>query len=125
MNTKVTVTFAREVCDDDSPADLSYLESASNRYLGESPANRAQYEKADGERLAAFHRGDWNMIGLRAKATIWIERPGYRTNYTLESPGIWGVESDSGEDYLAELFAEECATLKADIEAMKVVEFKS
>lgn len=119
---KVTVTFAREECDDDSP-DLSYLEQDYNDV--EDAAERVKYREQDRARLDAYRRDEWRMIGIRAKATIWIDRPGYRTNYTLESPGLWGIESDSGEAYFAEVFADECATLRADIEALKLAEFKS
>ena len=115
---KVTVTFTREEYDDDSP-DISYLEQD---YKGDDNAER--YRAQDAERLAAFRRGDWHMIGIRAVATIWVARGNYRTNYDLKSPGVWGIESDSDEAYLESVFREECDALHSDIAAMGTAEFK-
>ena len=112
---KVTVTFNMEQIED-SDGDLSYLEQDCFDGPGET----------DGPaRIAAYKRGEWHFIGVRAVATIWIQRDNWRTSYTLESPGCWGIESDSGESYLKEVFAEECAMLRSDIEDMKNAEFKS
>lgn len=118
----VTVTFKREECEDNSP-DLSHLEQSYDDVA--DPAERAKYRQQDLARLVAYRRGDWHMIGIRAKAQILVQRNGFGTWYEMESAGLWGIESDSGEEYLTEVFAEECATLRADIEAMKTAEFKS
>ena len=109
---KVTVTFERETCSDDSP-DVSYLEQEC-------------FNDEEGRaRLAAFHAGDWGMIGIRAKATIVVRHSnGNSTSYTLTSAGLWGIESDSPESYLADIYAEQCEELKIDIKAMKQAEFK-
>jgi hypothetical protein len=58
------------------------------------------------------------MIGIRAKATIEIRRPGHVTLYEMTSPGLWGIENDSDEAYLTEVFQDEKNTLKHDIEAI-------
>jgi hypothetical protein len=121
---KVTVTFKREEVEDYN-AGVSYLEHTASNYAGCTPDEIAKYVAQDRDRLAAYHRGDWHMIGIRAVATIWISRPGYSTCYTLESPGVWGIESDSGEDYLNEVYQEECAQLRDDIEAFKLAGLKS
>jgi hypothetical protein len=109
----VTVTFARLEADDDSP-DVSYLEQDCFNLASEGKENEGF------DRIAAFKRGEWSMIGIRAKATIIIRRANYATHYELESPGLWGIESDSGEDYLKSVFDDECAILRADIEALKL-----
>lgn len=114
----VAVTFERQECHD-SDGDTSYL---TQNYSDVTPAQREQYLAADRERLEAYRRGDWHFLGIRARAHIAITRDRYTTHYTLESPGLWGIESDSGEDYLKSVFAEECDILKGDIEALK--EFK-
>lgn len=118
---KVTVTFKREETVDESP-DLSYLEMSHDDVL--NPTERAKYRRQDLVRLAAYRNGDWYMVAIRAVATIWIQRAGYQTNYTLKSPGLWGIESDSEESYLESVYKEECSVLQADIEAMKAAEFK-
>ena len=111
---KVTVTFKREIADDDSP-DLSYLEQDC---FNDTDA------KEGFARKEAYYKGDWHMIGIRAVATLWIERDGYRTNYEISSPGLWGIESDSDPAYLESVFRDECEILKADIEALKDAQFK-
>jgi hypothetical protein len=111
--TTVTITFARVETYDSDP-DVSYLEQDcfNNPKDGE--------ENAGHKRIAAFKRGDWHMIGIRAKATIIIRRKFGATHYELESPCVWGIESDSGEEYLKSVFEEECDVLRADIEALKL-----
>lgn len=115
--TKVTVTFSRQVIDDES-SDLSWLEQHDDG-MGEGFGEQAK------ARIEAYNRGDWHMIGVRAVATIRIERGWFRTNYQLKSAGLWGIESDSSEGYLRDVFIEECLQLRADIEALKQAEFKS
>ena len=113
-NLTATVTFKREECVDDSP-DLSYLEQD---YKGCNDAE--QMRAQDALRLAAYKRDDWHMIGVRAVATVTIHDARSRCTHQhmLKSCGLWGIESDSGEAYLAEVYAEECAQLSADIKAM-------
>lgn len=114
--TKVLVTFTKQVCDD-IDADLSYL-TDKNRYKNVSAKEAAKCRAEDKARLAAFNRGEWHMLGIRAVAKIEIHRPGYIVHYELESPGLWGIESDSEERYFDEVFREECETLKRDIQAI-------
>jgi hypothetical protein len=76
------------------------------------------YRNEDQARLEAWQNEKWHFVGIMARATVEIVRNGVGTLYTLDSPGLWGIESDSGEDYFASIFADECETLRADIEAM-------
>lgn len=114
-NIKVTVTFSRQEIDDCDP-DLSYLEPQT--WMGEED------KTANAVRLAAYQRDEWHMIGIRAKATICVQRLGCSTSYELTSPGLWGVESDSDESYLQSVYEEQCSVLQSDITAMGVAEFK-
>lgn len=107
---KVDVTFRREVTPDDHP-DLSWLDQ-TDKEMGEGFESEAQKRK-DG-----YQRGDWHMVGVRAVADVTIVRKDRTATYTLRSPGVWGVESDSSEEYLQELFNEECTALRADIDAL-------
>ena len=119
---KVTVTFTRHVIDDPYP-DLSYLERDYKEVTDE--AEREKYKAQDAKRLAAYNRGEWHMIGICAKAIAWVERTNYRTNYELESPGLWAIESDSDEEYLRDVFNNECEMLREDIKYFTNAEFKS
>ena len=97
-----TVRFELEVIPDDSP-DVSYLEQEC-------------FDDEEGRaRLAAYHAGDWHMVGVCAVAHITVKHYKYSTSYTLKSAGLWGIESDSSDEYIKEMFAEECATLTSDL----------
>ena len=66
----------------------------------------------DYQRLEALQRGDWHFIGVIAKAEI---VSGGGICQTIRSGGLWGVESDSGKEYLAEVAKEELDTLRAEL----------
>ena len=123
---RVTVTFSRQEMDDND-GDTSWL---TQDYADVAdPEERQRYKDQDAARLKAYRAGDWHFIGIRAKALIRVDRYSGKTlNYTvfheMTSPGLWGIESDSGADYLEEVYKEECAMLRADIVAMKDAEFK-
>lgn len=113
-------TFSREVIHDENP-DLSYLEQ---EYEGETPSHAAKYRQQDARRMRAYSRGDWHVVGIRAKVDILIPAGGNSfAMYTLSSPGLWGVESDSGEKYLEEVYQEQLEELKSHLKALgKLVE---
>lgn len=73
------------------------------------------YKAEDEARLEAFNRGDWRYVGVMARAHILVVRHGVGTHYSLDSAGLWGVEDDSGEEYLESIFEEEKSGLQADI----------
>ena len=87
---------------DESP-DTSWLDDASGR-----------------ERLVAFREGTWHLIGIQASATVLIPLGGHFVTQTVTSPGLFGIESDSDEDYLDQVFADECASLAAMLSAIGV-----
>jgi hypothetical protein len=59
------------------------------------------------KREQAYYSGEWNYIGIKARAIIIVIRMNCGTIYTLESSGLYGIESDSGEEYLNEVFESE------------------
>lgn len=113
----VRIEYRRDILRDEEP-DLSHLEQDYNG--GDITArDRAQYRAADAKRIAAYHRGDWYMTGLRVTATILVPIGGNSfTRFELSSAGIWGVESDCGDKYREELFADQESELKAQMRAM-------
>ena len=117
----VTVTFKMQTMPDSDP-DLSYLEQDYNDV---SPEERSRYCAQDAARLAAYHAGEWYMLGVRAIADIEVRRMAYSTTYRLESTGLWGIESDSDDSYIKSVFADQCAELKADIKAMRHAKVQS
>ena len=80
----------------------------------ESPAQ-------DYARAEAYNRGEWSMLGCVAVATI--SRPcgqGSRRLDKLTSGGLWGVESDSGADYLKSVESEQMADLAEHLKAFGI-----
>ena len=55
--------------------------------------------------------GDFNHVGVRAAIELPIPFGKDRILTRIESPGLWGIESDSGEDYFDSVFQEESAIL--------------
>ena len=75
-----------------------------------------KYYLQDVRRLERFADGDWSFIGLIVTIT---EDDGTE----LASSSVWGVESDAGADYIAELYADQLTDAKdqaaAEIERMR------
>ena len=68
------------------------------------------------DRLAAYKRGEFDFVGVRAEAEVVIEE----TVQTLTSGGLWGVESDSGEEYLVSVAIEEYEQLRKVLKTIGV-----
>ena len=68
---------------------------------------------------AELERGKWHFVGVVAEAEIHFPYGQDTIVSRLESPGLWSVQSNSSEDYLNEVFAQEAATLKEMIEALR------
>lgn len=94
--------FDRQVIPDSSP-DPSYLEQ-------------------DGfeERLAEYRRGEFGYVGVRASVELPIPYGKDAIQQTISSPGLWGIESDSGDEYFGEVFKEESDLLAYMLEEMGV-----
>jgi hypothetical protein len=80
---------------DDPDADLSYLEQD---YADCTPEEQEQYKAQDAARLDNYGQ-DWYTLGIKADvsiktATNWVVPP------VVGRASLWGIESDSGEEYL-------------------------
>lgn len=102
------VTFERLLLEDCGGADLGYLQQG---YEECSAEEAMRYKAEDAKRLAAYERGEWSLIGVRARAVIRWVRNGVATTYCVDSAGIFGVESDSGEEELNAIYEVEKAEL--------------
>jgi hypothetical protein len=81
-------------------------ESSPLDYLFQDP----DYRRQDEARLAAWRNDEWHFVGIRARATINIPygaNPQCWITAELLSPGLWGIESDSSDAYLQEVYREE------------------
>ena len=87
--------FEKEIVPDNH-ADTSYLE-------------QDEFE----DRLKEYQDGGFNFIGVRASCKILIPHgdDGTCIIQRIQSPGLWGVEDDSGADYFDSVFAEESNVL--------------
>lgn len=91
-----------EVVPDDDP-DTSYLEQAEFA-----------------ERLNEYRQGDFGFVSVRACAEVryLTEQGGWIVGPVIRSPGIWGIEDDSGEEYFRSVGEEEAGELGAMLEAL-------
>ena len=81
--------FDCQIISDDCP-DTSYLE-------------QNEFE----DRREQFRQGGFEFVGVRAAVELPIPYGKDRILVKIESPGLWGIESDSGEDYFQSVFQEE------------------
>ena len=86
----------------DPDPDMSYLDPDAN----------PEYAAQNAERLAAYRAGAWHCIGIKARATFLIGLGEAAVIQNIESPGLWGIESDSDPGYLDDVFHEEAQTLR-------------
>jgi hypothetical protein len=130
-----SVKLTREV---DQNADLSYLGEYSNlddgnaidrqergdigrgeyRYFnpamtGEETGNPNSPEE-DYARAEDYNRGGWCMTGVYAVAEVVIGG----TIQRIRSGGLWGVESDSDNEYFAEIGREQLSELAEQLAAL-------
>lgn len=68
------------------------------------------------ERRAAYKAGEFRFVGVRAEAEVVIEE----TDQVLSSPGLWGIESDLGEEDLDRIVSEEWAALRSVLKTVGV-----
>jgi hypothetical protein len=81
--------FDRQLVPDDCP-DTSYLE-----------------QEGFEDRLEQYRQGDFDYVGVRAVVALPIPFGTDQILTKVKSPGLWGIESDSGEDYFDSVFQEE------------------
>jgi hypothetical protein len=87
------------IFEEDLDPDVSYLE-------------QEDFE----DRLAAHKRGDFNFVSARAEADVVIDG----IPQTLQSGGLNGIESDSEQEYLDEIAAEEWKALRGVLKTVGV-----
>lgn len=100
-------------------ADATFNEhNEPDRYDGVEPIERAKYEAQDETRYNAWQADEWYYLGVcvdvRIKtATNWIELP------LVGRASIWGVESDSGEEYFTQLETETIDEALEDVKRLR------
>lgn len=94
--------FVREVVPDPDP-DTSYLD-------------QEEWE----DRKREYQRGDFGFVGVRAAVNVPIHVGTTIIIQRMESPGLWGIEDDSGDDYFDDVFHDEAETLADMLAALGV-----
>lgn len=74
------------------------------------------------DRLRQYRDGQFHFIGVRASVdlTIPMGTDGGGICHTVKSPGLWSIETDSADDYIAEVGDEEKATLTDMLRTMGI-----
>lgn len=85
----------------DETADLDYLLEVE--YTDCTEDERAKYQAADADRIKAYERGDWCMVGVcvdirQQTVSNWADG-----GLVIGRASIWGVESDSEPEHFAEV----------------------
>lgn len=68
------------------------------------------------DRRAEYERRDFNFVGVRAEAEVTIEG----IMQTLTSGGLWGIESDLGNEYFSDIAVEEYEQLRKILKTIGV-----
>lgn len=93
----------------DEDPDISYLKQS---FHSEEDAQSAR------ERLEAYQDGDWHMIGICVDisiqtATNWAQPP------VIGRSSLWGIESDSSTEYLADIEKDLIEEAEHDVSNLK------
>ena len=105
---------------------FNYVDKHGKLVDGNTAEEVRKYVRQDYERMESLNRGDWCYIGIRAEAEVGIEgkEPSRRYHFegwtmqTISSGGLWGIESDSGNDYLQSVEQEELSELRAQLKEL-------
>lgn len=104
--------------DADAPLAISRSTFRRIERIDEYPDDSWLDNDAGRERLHAFRDGTWHLISIQASATLRIPHGRRVVSKTITSPGLWGIESDAGDDYRDRIFADQCVKLAALCEAL-------
>jgi hypothetical protein len=106
--------------DDNDEGFWPSLDRKAAGWIGDNPERSYAEQMADAQtRMDRFNEGAWHYIGVRARAELAIPvGQGCRRLMTVESAGLWGVESDSDPDYLASVYADEREALKGELQTL-------
>lgn len=82
---------------------------------GEESGNPDSPEE-DYQRCEAYNRNEWWYVGIRAEAVIETSDEGSTwLRQAITSGGVWGIESDSDDEYFSEIGGEELDQLKGTL----------
>lgn len=103
MTKEIESILCQQIFDDDG--DISYLQQYD---INSKNPDERQNAKQDKKRLEAYYNNEWHFVGVQAVAEIRIDG----LLQIISSAGLWGIESDSSDEYFDEVFEEEKEQLK-------------
>lgn len=74
------------------------------------------YALDDWRRMEDINNGEIGFIGIKAEAHVQFIEHG--TVQEIQSSGLWGIESDSGQEYFDSVAAQQLAELRCELEAV-------
>ena len=78
-----------------------------------------KYGRQDYDRMESYNNQNWCFIKISARALVELEQEdGTKIQQTIETPGIWGTESDSEDGHIQHIGSEELEQLREMLEAM-------
>ena len=109
----------------DSPSEgaIQVSDGGGGKYRYFNPAN-PEYAQEEYKRMMEFENGQLGMLGVMAKAEVHI--PIGNKNFKIEeitSGGIWGVATDSGLEFMADMAKEQVEDLIANLKSFGIKKF--
>jgi hypothetical protein len=117
-----------DIPDDARECDCSGHDQNAYRYF--NPGSVEPFDPADKEsfwretmrenarrdyaRMESYNREEWSFIGIQAQAEIVLDG----VCQTIQSGGLWGIESDSEESHFREVEQEELTSLRGILHTM-------
>jgi hypothetical protein len=104
--------------------EYRYFNPNHENYKGCTDAEIRKYCRQDFDRMESLNAGNWCYIGIRAEARIIVNEhiigpaASHGIAQTITSGGLYGIESDSGKEHLAETAQEELTSLKTELLAL-------
>ena len=100
-------------------------ERKRHEYRYFNPANfdskYPEYAMQDYRRYEDFNNGHWSLEGCFARAVVSYPIGGsIRRLQTFDSSGVWGIESDSGDEYKLEIEIEQLDDSKIHVQVFNV-----
>lgn len=95
---------------------FNYVDRFGKALPDNTPEEIRKYVRQDYERMERLNAGDWCYIGIRAYASVQLTKDGPLQE--ISSGGLWGIESDSDKDYLADVEKEKLSDLRTQLHAL-------
>ena len=90
---------------------------ADGHMLPENTADDVRkYVREDYERMERLNASDWCFLGVSASATVLAGES--HVSQMITSGSLWGIESDSGDSYFAEVEKEQLTELRDQLVAL-------